>query len=77
VRLWRCEYLASGRFSEFGRLRGCENNCRRSTEQAYIPLNIPVTYAETRSFAQAAAMSLEREHPRLIVSEMAKQPNPS
>ncbi|MCU1339609.1 MAG: dependent ligase [Bryobacterales bacterium] len=40
--------------------------------QIYIPLNTPVDYTRTRSFAQSVAQSLEIEHPRLIVSEMAK-----
>ncbi|HEY3742997.1 MAG TPA: non-homologous end-joining DNA ligase [Bryobacteraceae bacterium] len=41
--------------------------------QIYVPLNTPVTYAQTRSFAQAAAKALEGNHPKLVVSEMAKQ----
>ena len=41
--------------------------------QAYVPVNVPVTYTETRSFAQGVAKILEREHPKLVVSEMAKQ----
>jgi bifunctional non-homologous end joining protein LigD len=41
--------------------------------QAYVPLNTPVTYAETRSFAQGVPKTLEHDHPKLIVSEMAKQ----
>jgi bifunctional non-homologous end joining protein LigD len=41
--------------------------------QAYVPLNIPVTYTETRSFAQGIAKRLESENPKLVVSEMAKQ----
>ena len=31
-----------------------------------------MSYAQTRAFAQGAAQLLERRHPRLIVSEMAK-----
>ncbi len=41
--------------------------------QLYAPLNTAVTYEETRSFAQAAAQMLEREHPASIISEMAKE----
>lgn len=40
--------------------------------QLYAPLNTPVTYEETRSFAQGLAQLLAREHPQLIVAEMAK-----
>ena len=40
--------------------------------QVYVPLNTPVTYAETQPFARAMAEQLEREHPELVVSAMAK-----
>ena len=40
--------------------------------QLYVPLNTPVTYAETRSFAQSVARTLERQHPELVVADMAK-----
>jgi len=40
--------------------------------QIYVPLNTPVTYAATRPFAHAIAQLLEMEHPKLVVSEMAK-----
>jgi bifunctional non-homologous end joining protein LigD len=38
----------------------------------YVPLNTKVTYEMTKSFALSIAQFLEREHPDLIVSEMAK-----
>jgi bifunctional non-homologous end joining protein LigD len=38
----------------------------------HVPLNTPVTYDMTQAFAQSVAQYLAREHPRLIVSEMAK-----
>jgi len=40
--------------------------------QVYAPLNTAVTYEETQPFARAVAQLLEREHPDLVVSEMAK-----
>ena len=40
--------------------------------QVYAPLNTAVTYEATRPFAQGLAMTLEREFPDLVVSEMAK-----
>jgi bifunctional non-homologous end joining protein LigD len=40
--------------------------------QVYIPLNTPVTYAETSPFAKAVAQTLERAHPELVVSDMKK-----
>jgi bifunctional non-homologous end joining protein LigD len=40
--------------------------------QIYAPLNTPLTYADTQPFARQLAEELEREHPDLIVSAMAK-----
>jgi bifunctional non-homologous end joining protein LigD len=40
--------------------------------QLYVPLNTKVSYEQTRSLAQGAAQLLERRHPKLIVSELAK-----
>jgi bifunctional non-homologous end joining protein LigD len=40
--------------------------------QIYAPLNTPVTYERTQRFARATAEALEKAHPDLVVSEMAK-----
>ena len=40
--------------------------------QVYVPLNTAITYHSTQPFARAVAQMLERQHPKLIVSEMAK-----
>jgi bifunctional non-homologous end joining protein LigD len=40
--------------------------------QLYVPLNNPVTYADTKPFARAVARLLERHHPRLVTSRMTK-----
>jgi bifunctional non-homologous end joining protein LigD len=40
--------------------------------QVYVPLNVKVTYDETKPFAHAVAQVLERGDPDLIVSRMAK-----
>jgi bifunctional non-homologous end joining protein LigD len=40
--------------------------------QVEVPLNTPVTYEATKPFAKAVAQLLEREHPDLVVSRMAK-----
>jgi bifunctional non-homologous end joining protein LigD len=40
--------------------------------QIYVPLNTKVTYERTRSFAQSVAVALERQNPKLVVSEMAR-----
>jgi bifunctional non-homologous end joining protein LigD len=40
--------------------------------QVYVPLNVAVTYDDTKPFAQALAQLMERHHPKLIVSSMKK-----
>jgi bifunctional non-homologous end joining protein LigD len=40
--------------------------------QVYLPLNTPVTYAETREFSRGLAQLLERRAPGRIVSDMSK-----
>jgi bifunctional non-homologous end joining protein LigD len=40
--------------------------------QLYVPLNTPVSYGATQLFAKTIAELLEREHPKLVVAEMAK-----
>jgi bifunctional non-homologous end joining protein LigD len=40
--------------------------------QVYVPLNTPATYDQTQAFARGLAESLERQHPKQIVSAMAK-----
>lgn len=41
--------------------------------QVYLPLNTNITYETTQPFAKAVAELLANEHPRLVVSEMAKR----
>jgi bifunctional non-homologous end joining protein LigD len=40
--------------------------------QVYIPLNTKVTYEVTQPFARTLAELLERQNPKLVISEMAK-----
>src|SRR5205085_9834132 len=40
--------------------------------QLYLPLNTRTSYDATQLFAKAIAELLEREHPGLVVSDMAK-----
>jgi len=40
--------------------------------QIYVPLNTPVTYDDTKPFAHELARLLEKQHPRLVVSDMKK-----
>jgi bifunctional non-homologous end joining protein LigD len=41
--------------------------------QIYVPLNTPVTYEKTSSFAKAIADFLHETHPEAVVSEMSKK----
>ncbi len=41
--------------------------------QVYVPLNTPVTYESTKTFAHALAQVLEHDHRDLVLSEMSKQ----
>jgi len=40
--------------------------------QIYVPLNTPVTYDQTKELSHRLAEELEREHPEMVVSKMAK-----
>jgi bifunctional non-homologous end joining protein LigD len=40
--------------------------------QVYVPLNKPMTYAQTSPFAKAVAQTLANAHPELVVSDMKK-----
>jgi bifunctional non-homologous end joining protein LigD len=44
--------------------------------QLYAPLNVDVTYDDTKPFAQAVASLLEQRHPDLVVSRMKKSLRP-
>jgi bifunctional non-homologous end joining protein LigD len=41
--------------------------------QIYVPLNTPVKYESTKTFARALAQLLEQEHRDIVVSDMKKQ----
>ena len=40
--------------------------------QVYVPLNTALTYERSQTFARTVAQFLEREHPSVAISEMAK-----
>ena len=44
--------------------------------QVYVPLNTPVSYAQTKLFARAVAELLEKQHPKLALSRMHKSQRP-
>lgn len=41
--------------------------------QAYVPLNTPTTYDDTRPFAQAIAQLLAKQTPREVIAKMGKK----
>jgi bifunctional non-homologous end joining protein LigD len=41
--------------------------------QVYVPLNTGASYEQTKPFARAVAELLEKQHPKLVVSRMAKR----
>lgn len=60
-----------GIFEHFG-LKAFPKTSGSKGLQVYVPLNTPVTYDDTKSFAHELARMLERAHPDLVVSDMKK-----
>ncbi|HEV7863885.1 MAG TPA: non-homologous end-joining DNA ligase [Acidimicrobiia bacterium] len=67
VALWLREALDGLGLSCFPKTSGSKGL------QLYAPLNTPATYDQTKSFARALAQVGERAHPKLVVSNMAKE----
>jgi bifunctional non-homologous end joining protein LigD len=59
-------------FGQLG-LETCVKTSGSKGLQAYVPLNADLTYDQTKPFAQAVAQLLEKQHPELVVSSMAKE----
>jgi bifunctional non-homologous end joining protein LigD len=66
VGLWLREIL------EAMRLKGWAKTSGSKGLQVYVPLNTAVTYDQTKELSHGIAEYLEREHPKLVVSKMAK-----
>ena len=66
VGLWLREILAGMKLKSWAKTSG--SKCL----QVYVPLNTAVTYEQTKELSHAIAEHLEREHPRMVVSKMAK-----
>lgn len=66
VALWFREIFAEWKLECYAKTSGSKGM------QLYIPLNTPTTFDKTKPFAHALAERLEREHPKLVVSRMAK-----
>ena len=67
VGLWLRKWLEQHGLDCFAKTSGSKGM------QVYAPLNTAVTYDETKGFARAMAQIGERAHPKLVVSNMAKE----
>jgi bifunctional non-homologous end joining protein LigD len=68
--LWLREYLAARELKCFAKTSGSKGL------QIYVPLNTPVTFEQTKSFAREAAQTLTGAHANRIVSRMEKRLRP-
>jgi bifunctional non-homologous end joining protein LigD len=66
VGFWLKEKLDAIKLKSFPKTSGSKGL------QIYVPLNTPVTYDQTKTLSHQLAEELEREHPDLILSKMAK-----
>jgi bifunctional non-homologous end joining protein LigD len=66
VGLWLKEKLEELKLQSFPKTSGSKGL------QLYVPLNTAVTYDDTKTLSHRLAEELEREHPELILSKMAK-----
>jgi bifunctional non-homologous end joining protein LigD len=67
VGLWLKEKLEELKLQSFPKTSGSKGL------QLYVPLNTAVTYDDTKTLSHRLAEELEREHPELILSKMAKE----
>jgi bifunctional non-homologous end joining protein LigD len=70
VALWIREIFDSFGLDTFVKTSGSKG------VQVYAPLNTPVDYEQTKSFARAVAELLQKRHPRQVVARMAKDLRP-
>jgi bifunctional non-homologous end joining protein LigD len=66
VGFWLREKLTELKLQSFPKTSGSKGL------QIYVPLNTPVSYDQTKALSHQLAEELEREHPELVVSKMAK-----
>ena len=66
VGLWLRDLLTSMNLKSWAKTSGSKGL------QVYVPLNTAVTFDQTKALSRALAEHLEREHPKLVVSKMAK-----
>jgi len=66
VGLWLRELLADMKLKSWAKTSGSKGL------QVYVPLNTPATFDQTKDLSRALAQHLEREHPKQVISKMAK-----
>jgi bifunctional non-homologous end joining protein LigD len=66
VGLWLRDILAGMKLKSWAKTSGSKGL------QVYVPLNTAVTYEQTKEVSHSIAEHLEREHPKMVVSKMAK-----
>jgi len=66
VGLWLRDLLTKLKLKSFAKTSGSKGL------QVYVPLNTPVTFDQTKDLSRALAQHLEREHPKLVLSRMAR-----
>src|SRR5690606_8215417 len=67
VALWLRERLAGMKLNCFAKTSGSKGL------QLYVPLNTPVTYEQTKSFARALAEELQTAQPERVVARVEKR----
>jgi bifunctional non-homologous end joining protein LigD len=66
VGLWLREVLAGLKLKSWAKTSGSKGL------QVYVPLNTSVTFDQTKQLSREIADHLEREHPKFVISKMAK-----
>jgi bifunctional non-homologous end joining protein LigD len=66
VGIWLRDLLGAMKLKSFPKTSGSKGL------QVYVPLNTPATFDQTKELSLALAQHLEREHPTLVLSKMAK-----
>jgi len=66
VGLWLRDLLGEMKLKSFAKTSGSKGL------QVYVPLNMPVTFDQTKDLSRALAQYLEREHAALVTSNMSK-----
>jgi bifunctional non-homologous end joining protein LigD len=66
VGLWLRDLLVTMKLKSWAKTSGSKGL------QVYVPLNTAVTFDQTKALSRALGEHLEREHPKLVISKMAK-----